>query len=277
MAEDADSNQRLMAATELPPCLGPKLQAFKYRHAPIKFLNQLDEQSDEGSGRQGYVFKVEIRNTIYALKIFKFFEPWAERLLLGEDENLVSDDILRFHTDPFFAECRAYGRIQEVQEKEKAKSSIAAKCYGFLTLTEKDESFLLERGLRLWDLPPTDEYRVRTEGSPVRAIVKEYVDKDPAIGVRVLRRMLKALRFLHSQKIIHRDVKMDNFKNGLLLDLGSAWTEPHCVLDVKPKELVDLWREADLEVFDDIVKEKGLSSRIRALPNYRFRGKLRKK
>lgn len=63
----------LETASQLPPCKGPKLRAFKDRHKPIEFLeliSDLPEDSDD-SGGHGHVFKVRINEKIYALKIVR--------------------------------------------------------------------------------------------------------------------------------------------------------------------------------------------------------------
>ncbi|KAL2277550.1 hypothetical protein FJTKL_15308, partial [Diaporthe vaccinii] len=67
----AEDNWRLMSSAELPPCEGPKLQAFKYRSARIHWGDCIG--GDIGS--QAYVFKVKIKSKTYALKVFKFFNP----------------------------------------------------------------------------------------------------------------------------------------------------------------------------------------------------------
>lgn len=53
----------------LPPYDGPKLQRFRYHNFPIQWLGRLDDDRDEGSGRQGFVFHVKINDREYALKV----------------------------------------------------------------------------------------------------------------------------------------------------------------------------------------------------------------
>ena len=68
-------NQRTTKTTtdpeELPPCPGPKLQAFPYRNSPIEWLERIDAERKDlsGSGTEGYVFKVKINTQLYALKV----------------------------------------------------------------------------------------------------------------------------------------------------------------------------------------------------------------
>jgi hypothetical protein len=70
MAGGIQSNRKLLASMELPPCDGPKLRVFEYRRAPIEWLELLEKSSPESqSASQGYVFKVKINSKIYALKV----------------------------------------------------------------------------------------------------------------------------------------------------------------------------------------------------------------
>jgi len=69
MAGDVAANRQLMSSKELPPCNGPKLQAFKHRYASIEWLEWLNDMEGAETPSQGYVFKVRIRSHIYALKV----------------------------------------------------------------------------------------------------------------------------------------------------------------------------------------------------------------
>ncbi|KAI7775784.1 hypothetical protein LA080_006369 [Diaporthe eres] len=270
----AEDNWRLMSSAELPPCEGPKLQAFKYRSARIHWGDCIG--GDIGS--QAYVFKVKIKSKTYALKVFKFFNPSTQRFVLGPSRGkLVSDDELAFHTDPFFAECRAYGRIEEARAKEKRVRKVAARCYGFLILGAREEEHLKRNGFDLWPttIPPGHKYRAMAEGSPVRALVKEYIERDPDLDLRTMNGMLKDIRFLNRHKCLNRDIKRDNYRDGLLVDFGCAWTEPHCLIRLVSKERVETWRLTDRVQFDIMAEEQGFGDVIRAMPNMKYREKLR--
>lgn len=66
-----EDNWRLMSSAELPPCDGPKLQAFKHRSARIHWGICVGGIGEDGEdiGSQAYVFKVEIKSRTYALKV----------------------------------------------------------------------------------------------------------------------------------------------------------------------------------------------------------------
>ncbi|KAI1751230.1 kinetochore Sim4 complex subunit FTA2-domain-containing protein [Xylaria castorea] len=277
MTDIVRANQKLLASKKLPPCKGPKIHAFSDSEAPITFLELLERPGPSvGSAFQGYVFKVSIKSRVYALKVFKFYKPSDGKIFLSKmREGLVSDELAAFHCDPFYAECRAYGRINELQKRGIIKQKAAAECHGFLRLKPEEETTIAQMGVNLWDLPKEDEYRRRAEGSPARCIVKEYIEGETIFGLRNCRHMLKNLRLLNEHGILHRDIKDDNYKGGVLIDFGSAWTTPHSIMDAVPKEVAEDWKSADMQMFDDVLRDHKLHSRLRALPNIRYQRMLR--
>ncbi|KAI1419481.1 kinetochore Sim4 complex subunit FTA2-domain-containing protein [Xylaria sp. FL1777] len=243
-------NRLLLSSSELPPCDGPKLRAFEHRDDPIEWLGLLEDRPDPpDSSRQGYVFKVKMRSRIYALKVFKFFDPSTYRWYLGSVHGEpVSDDELAFHTDPFYAECRAYACLQEVRRKQGLKRHDFAECYGFLVL-KKEDAVYLERdlGIDLWDTPPTDEYRKRAEGSPIRAILKEFV---------------ASLKWVNKHNVLVGDVRLENYKGGLLVDFGLAWTKPHCRWAVLPEHEKKDIHLLDKAQFQEMAEDSGLGNNV---------------
>lgn len=189
---------------------------------------------------------------------------------------MVTDELAAFHCDPFYAECRAYGRIEELKRQGIIKRKVAAECFGFLGLKPQEEEEVSRMGADLWDLPEEDDYRMKAEGSPARAIVKEFIEgPTTSFGLRACRHMLTGLRLLNKHGILIRDIKGDNYKARLLLDFGSAWTTPHCIMDSVPAEFAEQWRGADLQMFDDMLQEHNLHTRLRALPDIRYQKMLR--
>ncbi|KAI0490397.1 kinetochore Sim4 complex subunit FTA2-domain-containing protein [Xylaria cf. heliscus] len=149
MDTKVDYNQHLLSASETPPCEGPKLRAFPYAKDQITWIEPIDCHRDLDAPRQVYVFKVAIRSQIYALKMFKFFEPSTYREYLGPIRGRkVTDETLAYHIDPFYAECRAYATIQQAQQTNKLKRRDIAQCYGFLTLRSEFNVANLKRMLR---------------------------------------------------------------------------------------------------------------------------------
>ena len=58
---------------------------------------------------------------------------------MGEEEESISDDILQAHMDPFYSECRAYGRLEEANLNGK----VAVRCQGYMTFPAEDEEELV--------------------------------------------------------------------------------------------------------------------------------------
>ncbi|RYP58377.1 hypothetical protein DL770_010443 [Monosporascus sp. CRB-9-2] len=207
MAFTVEANRRLLGSKHLPPCDGPKLHAFKHRNASIKWLELLSTPPDARSECQGFIFKVEIKSKTYALKVF--FPPSTDRPILGPIRGrLVTDEDLAFHTDPFYAECRAYGQIRRAYGGRLPKKPYVADCYGFLALNDKDEKHLSDQGIDLWDgISSNDEYRAMAEGSPARALVKQYVERDTVFDGKTMERIRKGIHFMNSKGILIRDTK----------------------------------------------------------------------
>ncbi|KAI1300815.1 kinetochore Sim4 complex subunit FTA2-domain-containing protein [Xylaria venustula] len=264
MASDVAENRRLLAAYELPECDGPKLKAFPYRNSPIKWIEQIGQPSDQSLARgQGYVFKVEIKSRIYALKVFKFFKPSTYRNTLGPIlEKKVPDLLLGFHTDPFYAECRAYAQIKAQRENQGLKRKDIADCYGFLALKKADEEILEDYGIDLWwDIPPDDEFRQTAEGSPGRALVKEYIEEDIDMDERTRKHMLTSIKWLNRNKILVNDIHAGNFKGGYLLDFGLSWTKPHCLWGNTSRQRMRAVVTGDLYRFEEMMEDMGLGIR----------------
>lgn len=57
---------------------------------------------------------------------------------MGKENDLVPDDLLQAHSDPFYNERRAYGRLEE----EKLNGKVAVRCYDYLTLSAEIEGQL---------------------------------------------------------------------------------------------------------------------------------------
>ncbi|KAJ3562994.1 hypothetical protein NPX13_g8354 [Xylaria arbuscula] len=215
------------------------------------------------SGGQGYVFKVKICSRIYALKVFKFFDPSTHRNLLGPiSSRNVTDSDLEFHTDPFYAECRAYAQIEARRKSQGLIRKDIADCYGYIGLRKVDEDFLAGYGIDLWeDIPFHSEYRERAAGSPVRALVKEYIEEDVDLEERALKTMLKGVKLMNRNKILINDVHARNFRAGYLLDFGLSWTQPHCLWNNFSRQRMEAFLKADRVMFEEMTKKIGAGPR----------------
>ncbi|KAI9759287.1 MAG: hypothetical protein M1840_003378 [Geoglossum simile] len=123
----------------LPNAKGPKLDPFPHNGGHIEFLRLL------GAGEHGYVFEVIIESQRYALKMFKFYDP------IGHQQRLsilnMSDNDVTHQFDPFFAECRAFGRLKECGLDGDA----AVHCYGYIILPPAFKSIATRFKALIWD------------------------------------------------------------------------------------------------------------------------------
>ncbi|KAI3565733.1 kinetochore Sim4 complex subunit FTA2-domain-containing protein [Fusarium oxysporum f. sp. albedinis] len=219
---------------QLPPCEGPKLKKFPYHNSTIQWLERLDEnrEDDDVTSSQGYVFKARIGSREYAVKVFKFFDPMSTEYAwgpqLGEDTSL---DTAAYYTDPFYAECRAYGQIREAIEKNILKKDVAVPCHGFFFLKNKDQETLQNRNIDLGlDLVDMDYQRSAIGGRRARAIVKDLASSNSGITSTTIRKILSKVVLMNKAGIYNMDIRIGNFCDGQLVDFGSSWTEPHALL-----------------------------------------------
>ncbi|KAK8016218.1 hypothetical protein PG993_014407 [Apiospora rasikravindrae] len=271
------TKSRKVVNNPLPRCEGPKLHAFECKNTSIAWGRRLDEDRGDSSTTQSAVFEVTIESRVYALKVFKFYDPYSDAYYWGP---LLRDDIpleeILCYTDPFFAECRAYGRIHEARDKSGSKETLAIECHGYLYLSKDDETFLTELGVDLGiDILDDSLRKALGRGGRVRAIVKDMAPETSGVATRSLTKVLRKVRALNQLDIFNRDIRLENFRGGLLVDFGSSWTKPHIVLDAlgavdKRDSLLE-----DLVMFDDMIAEENIKTRLKALPNLEYREKLR--
>lgn len=190
-------------------------------------------------------------------------------------EDIPLEEIL-YYTDPFFNECRAYGRIQEARTNEGVKAALAVKCHGYLYLSREDESILTDLGVDLGtDVLDNSLRKALGRGGRVRAIVKEMAPEESGCTTGTLTKVLRRIRALNKLDIFNRDIRLDNIRGGLLVDFGSSWTKPHIIFDAlgevdKRSSLLQ-----DLVDFDEMVAEEEFKTKLKALPNMEYREKLR--
>jgi hypothetical protein len=190
-------------------------------------------------------------------------------------DNPILSDVI-FHTDPFYAECRAYGRIKEAQGKRRRKRELAVPCHGYLFLQKRDMQFLRKQGVNLdQDDVDAELLQVNREDGRVRAIVKDFVPGDSGVEAGNLREILRDIRELNELGIYVADVRADNFRGGKLVDFGLANTEPHCIMKSLNEDMLMNERLVDLVMFDDMVEEEGLVTTVKAMPDAKYCSKLR--
>jgi len=193
--------------------------------------------------------------------------------LLGDSYALKK---ILFYTDPFFAECRAYGRIQECQKELRSRTKLVVKCHGYIFLSKKDERHLQEQGVDMGSNLLGKKLRRATGGrGRIRAIVKDLAPENKPINKGNFKAALRNVKDLNGFKIYNRDIRAENFKGPHIVDFGSSWTEPHCLLDALEDWTARESRLEDLVMFDNMVTEEGITESRVALPNLVYLRKLR--
>ncbi|KAH0555809.1 hypothetical protein GP486_006245 [Trichoglossum hirsutum] len=255
----------------LPNCDGPKLEAFDFQGPQkIKFLDHI------GDGAHSRVFKVEILERVYALKIFRFVYDydWLGPYNYTHPDNLEAMSAFYNYSEPFSAECRAFGRL-----KEAGYEKLAVPCFGYLLLNEDHERVLMEQFSNLnlnfngnGDYPGGDDMRARFLGRdgrppPLRAIVKEFGQADEPLRTKGARTLLQDMIKLQQLGIISLDVAHRQLVDGKLADLSTAITLPHFITTPElNSRLNPEWISAmeyqtfhfciyDFQSFDEMVEE----------------------
>ena len=274
----------------LPTCEGPKLNPFHDLKAIVKFKSLLGDKNGEG---QAHVFEASIGSSTFAIKIvracpsfvkcqniaealsmqFKFFDIEEDRAGLSNRENeLVSDDLLHAHTDPFYNECRAYGRLKE----KKLNGKVAVYCHGYIPISaDKEEQLEREFEVGDWNRPGDEYDRPVSKRQPLRAIVKDLVLKDIPLTAKVADKMLTDLKRMRRIGIYPGDIVWRNYKAGLLVDFGSARTEPCYLFDLRPGRQTQITKNTDLYMWEDMRKEYKLNTRKRAVRDEEYCANLR--
>ncbi|KAI9762472.1 MAG: hypothetical protein M1840_001232 [Geoglossum simile] len=232
-----------LSDSPLPQTDGPKLNPFFDPSRPsdrhVRFLRLL------GGGGHGYVFEVTIDSQRYALKIFKFYNPLAHRPLthLG-----IPSDTITPQVDPFFAECRAFGRLIQCG----LNGDIGVHCYGYIKLPVEFESMINRSkaarsiGGFCWDRPSQGELSQGgpSQLEPFRGIVKELLSGDPFTS-EMVEKMGADLLKLSNIGVYPIDVKEDNYRGGRLTDFSASWTYPHVMLSFQghPAFAIQLQKE----------------------------------
>ncbi|KAI1737138.1 kinetochore Sim4 complex subunit FTA2-domain-containing protein [Xylaria scruposa] len=293
-----DVNRLLLGRLPLPPCDGPKIKAFGQFREEIEFLQLLscDPTSEESREGHGYVFDVRIGKDRFALKIFKFYDPTEARYeITAPIRRKVSDETLTFHSDPFFAECRAYGRINQYYQglRDKTKRwprrsrsrgnrpgardveirQLAVPCYGYMTLAAEYEEMFRDR-FDIFDWNRSEEEDSgQIAKRPFRCLVKQLISSQ--ISVSNPRRMLADLKQLRKIGVFPKDIYARNYKAGLLVDFSVAWTEPHWCLEVLGPYQRQNEIKSELSMFDAMIKSEEIKTIVRATRNWKYCEKLR--
>ncbi|KAL8925691.1 MAG: hypothetical protein Q9208_003374 [Pyrenodesmia sp. 3 TL-2023] len=250
-----------------PRCEGPKLRPFPNRKAAIRFIKRLDDPAIEGPS---HVFEAVIARKRYALKIFNIYQGDS---LSESDIEMLGLDTLYAHSDPFYNECRAYGRLDE----SHLNGEVAVRAHGYTTIPATDVHQLgKDFQVDSWEEDAEEhEYNeLPFERHIFRAIVKDLIQDDVRWTHKIVKRMKRDLLRMREQGIYPMDLQSRNYKGGLLLDFSSAMTLPHYQLDKCPDRQYERVMEHDLYHFDQMIAKAGVKTWVTAY-NKEYLKKLR--
>ena len=160
-------------------------------------------------------------------------------------EDLLTDDVVRYQLDPFYAECRAFGLLAE-----KMKDDIlAVRCHGYAFLPEALERRIhRDFGIKDWNRHEKDE------GQKLRAILKDYIVFNSVCGRKKLSKMRENIIKLNELGIYNMDIREDNYRGGRLFDFSLAITSPHISLSLRlrSKKNIEEDMRCDIEYFKEL-------------------------
>lgn len=179
-----------------------------------------------------------------------FWDP-----LFGDNMPLTE---IAHYFDPFYAECRAYGRLKGCIAKGSLQPDLVVPCHGYILLGKRDRKTLESRGVD-FDLTNPHYQKTSTEGMRVRGIVKELVNaSESGVNQRSLRKILSDIITLNKAGVYNRDIWTCNFREGKFVDFGMSWTEPHEFLDVLGPKGGRIYRRGDRAQFERMIREEGI-------------------
>ncbi len=138
------------------------------------------------------------------------------------------------YSEPFSAECRAFGRLQEAGHED-----LAVRCFGYILLDEQHERAMRDQysDIRLefdgnGDAPGYEEVRSVFPGKdgrppPLQGILKAFGKTDEQLGTKDTRRLLGDVIGLQQLGIISIDVGHRQLVGGKFADFSQAITFPH--------------------------------------------------
>ncbi|KAG8533637.1 uncharacterized protein KY384_001378 [Bacidia gigantensis] len=248
-----------IANNALPDCDGPQLRPFTSRKVGIKFQNLLGGETS-GTGGHAHVFEVSIGGRTYALKVFKFYDASVDVGNMTErEQRVIPKSLVQAHMDPFYNECRAYGKLIEAN----LNGNVAVRCHGYLTLSARIEQRLDEQFGHLdWDRPDQDTNKPLSKRQPLNAVVKDLIRDDISFAAKHVAKMLRDLKKIRRLGVYQCDMAARNYRAGLLVDFSSAITEPHYLFETRALWEVNVIQSDDLLDFDQMIEDAGLCTSI---------------
>ncbi|CAK7231228.1 hypothetical protein SCUCBS95973_007840 [Sporothrix curviconia] len=218
----------------LPMIEGPKLKPFDFGGPQeIEFLEFIS------GGVHSHVLRVRIHGQEYALKVFRYVcsESWYGMRFCYNPDTDYKEELAAFapYSEPFYAECRAFGRLQET-----GRTDLAIDCFGYVLLNEASERALHDLKVLEFDGDNNycaDDCRNLFAGlsgrpPPLRGILKTLGrpnDHREKLSTVTARRLLDDIMQMQQLGIINLDVRHWQCIDGKHADFSTAMTTPHCL------------------------------------------------
>ncbi|KAH7197875.1 kinetochore Sim4 complex subunit FTA2-domain-containing protein [Fusarium flagelliforme] len=242
----------------LPEGEGPGLQLFEHDilSDDFQYLEVLDRDTSHG-----LIIKATTGRRLYAIKLFITHEApevdYDQCYSVNEETAWDCCDAFERHFTPFEKECRAFGRLQDV-----GCEHLAVRAHGYVSATStqvKVKFGSIQARTQFHDLV---QHNIQ---EPMMGIVKDWVDMAPhededlrqvhdrLYQVFHIPQMIENLNELHKNGIVVRDIRGEQYVNGVLVDLSCSKTAPHPygpTLSGEPSKYQPRWTFASLAAWD---------------------------
>ena len=176
--------------------------------------------------------------------------------------------------DPFYRECRAYGRLID----RGINGKVAVRSHGHMNLPPTTEPELKAKfQVTEWARPAEDYEKPISQRMSFRTIVKDLIRDAAPFAAKNVKSMLVSLKRIRRNGIYNMDIAARNYRGGKLLDFSASYTTPHYLFNTRPKDWAIEEMNQDLAEFDIMVEEADIKTWERATPNERYRKRLRGK
>ena len=175
--------------------------------------------------------------------------------------------------DPFYNECRAYGRLEEANLNGK----VAVRCHGYMTFpAEFDEELARRFNVREWNRPGDEYDKIVSQRQPLRATIKDLVrSKGIPMTGKVAGKILRDMKRMRKCGVYVGEVYPRNCMAGLLVDMSVAKTEPYYLFQLRPGFQTELIKMGELYAWEDMRTEYELNTTTRAVRDEEYCGRLR--
>ncbi|KAI1445152.1 kinetochore Sim4 complex subunit FTA2-domain-containing protein [Annulohypoxylon stygium] len=215
---------------------GPSLHEFPEDLADAQFVKLLSPEDDSSSDEIPHA-----RFNFFSLEDIRPFVPTMEHLL--------DDVVVREQLDPFFAECRAFGRLVD----EKKDDKLAVRCHGYTYISEDVERRIGKKfHIYDWNRSPEDKRKKKR----LRAIVKNHIRFVSFGRPKKLSTMRENLVQLNKMGVYNMDICKRNYLGGRLFDFSIAITTPHISFwtELRTRKQIKEDMDYDLACFDSIAE-----------------------